>query len=326
MIYIEGHIDRMSHAIRPVPVDTINYNAPSSIKTFLDSRLLAPRKMFGQHFLINAGARAALIRALAIHEGAAVWEIGPGLGAMTRPLLDAGAVLTAFEIDRGFAALLRELFAREIDEKRFTLIEGDCLSSWKTAVCDPQQPLFLLGNLPYNIAGTLLGDFIENGRLFCRAAVTVQKETAVRISAPCGSRDYSSLSVLCSLFYTVKKITTMRGSFFYPPPNVDSAGILLEQKTGRPNVPPLLFPLTRALFASRRKTVYNNLKRFLAVSGTAVGIPDGTGAGEERLCALCEEALVRCGAAKNTRPEELEPGQFAGLAEFLTKVGAQGGR
>jgi 16S rRNA (adenine1518-N6/adenine1519-N6)-dimethyltransferase len=293
-------------------MEPINYNAPSSIKAFLHERSLSPRKMFGQHFLINQNARAALIRSLAIHEGDAVWEIGPGLGAMTRPLLDVGAVLTAFEIDRGYSASLRELFMQEMSEKRFTLIEGDCLSSWKTAVHDPNRPLFLLGNLPYNIAGALIGDFIENGRLFVRAAVTVQKETAARIGAGCGDTDYSSLSVLCALFYSVQKIVSMPGTFFYPPPKVDSTGLLFEQKKDAPKLPRLFFPLTRALFASRRKTVYNNLRRFLALSGAADGSPPGD-------AAFCEEALLACGAVKTMRPEEFSPSQFAGLAEFLAE-------
>jgi 16S rRNA (adenine1518-N6/adenine1519-N6)-dimethyltransferase len=238
---------------------------------------------------------------------------------MTKPLLDAGAVLTAFEIDRGYSVLLRELFRRETDEKRFTLIEGDCLSSWKTAVHDPNRPLFLLGNLPYNIAGALIGDFIENGCLFVRAAVTVQKETAARIGAERGEKDYSSLSVLCALFYSVQKIVSMPGTFFYPPPKVDSTGLLFEQKKDAPKLPRLFFPLTRALFASRRKTVYNNLRRFLALSGAADGFP----AGDDERAAFCEEALLACGAVKTMRPEELSPSQFAGLAEFLAERAAR---
>ncbi|MDR0784729.1 MAG: 16S rRNA (adenine(1518)-N(6)/adenine(1519)-N(6))-dimethyltransferase, partial [Treponema sp.] len=98
--------------------DSLNYNAPSAIKAFLDERGLSAQKRFGQHFLVNEGARAKLIEALDLHAGDAVWEIGPGLGAMTRLLLDRGARVTVFEIDRGFVGALHTLFAKEIAEER----------------------------------------------------------------------------------------------------------------------------------------------------------------------------------------------------------------
>ena len=335
----------------------MNYNSPSSIRAFLDAQGLAARKKFGQHFLINEGARVKLIEALDIHAGDAVWEIGPGLGAMTRLLLDRGARLTVFEIDRGFVGALNVLFAKEIAEKRLAVVAGDALKTWP--LCSAQAgetPLSLLGNLPYNIAGALLGDFIEKGRLFSRAAVTVQKEVAARIAARCGDKDYSSLAALFSLVYETRKICSMKGSFFYPPPNVDSTALCFYPKNGAgTDAPPLIFPLVRALFSRRRKTIYNNLCCFAAGNAAFRGqdiLSDALGGGDSgalrglspaegvaegarpergvgKICrdfpsfqsyvsSLCETALARCGIAKNERAENLTADDFRKIAEYLT--------
>jgi 16S rRNA (adenine1518-N6/adenine1519-N6)-dimethyltransferase len=302
--------------------DGLNYNSPSSIKAFLDARGLSAQKRFGQHFLINAAARAKLVKALDVHAGDAVWEIGPGLGAMTRLLLDRGARVTAFEIDRGFADVLHRIFAEEIAEEKLTIVVGDALKTWPCCSAQAgEAPLFLLGNLPYNIAGALLGDFIEKGRLFSRAAVTMQKEAAARITARSGDKDYSSLAVLFALVYETRTICSMKGGkgkFFYPSPNVDSTALCFYPKkdgTGgeRPNVPPIFFPLVRALFSRRRKTIYNNLCCFVAENGAAV-----YSGPHEGLAALCETALFRCGIAKNARAENLTADDFRKIAECLT--------
>jgi 16S rRNA (adenine1518-N6/adenine1519-N6)-dimethyltransferase len=301
--------------------DSLNYNSPSSIRAFLDMRGLAAQKRFGQHFLVNEGARAKLIEALDVHSGDSVWEIGPGLGAMTRLLLNRGARVTVFEIDRGFVEALRAIFAEEIAGERLTIVAGDALKTWPCCSAQAgETPLSLLGNLPYNIAGTLLGDFIEKGRLFSRAAITVQKEVAARITAHSGDKDYSSLAVLFALVYETRKICSMKGSFFYPPPNVDSAALCFFPKkdgTGeKTNVPPVFFPLVRALFSRRRKTVYNNLCRFAAENG--LGVEADAEDQDGHCAAFCETVLSRCGIAKNMRAENLAADDFRKIAERLT--------
>jgi 16S rRNA (adenine1518-N6/adenine1519-N6)-dimethyltransferase len=212
------------------------------------------RKKFGQNFLINPAIRQALVEALGCETGDEIWEIGPGLGAMTVLLLEKGLKTCTFEIDTGFISVLKKLFA---EEKNFTLVEGDVMKTWN----DSQRAQFLLGNLPYNIAAALLADLVEKGCLFKRIVVTVQKEVALRMAAAAGSPDYSSFSVLCASAYKVKPLMTIHPSSFYPQPNVDSMGVLLEQ---RETVPPpaVFYPLIRSLFASRRKTIKNNLMVF----------------------------------------------------------------
>jgi 16S rRNA (adenine1518-N6/adenine1519-N6)-dimethyltransferase len=154
------------------------------------------RKKYGQNFLIDSRVRNALVEALAPRAGEAVWEIGPGLGAMTSSLLERGARVTAFEIDPGFSGALEEFFGVN---PGFTLIRGDVLKTWPLAVPSP----LLLGNLPYNIGAVLLASFIEARRFFRRMVVTVQRETARRMLAGPGSGEYSSFSVLCRSVYRI---------------------------------------------------------------------------------------------------------------------------
>ena len=249
-------------------VYTVNYNSSSAIKAFLEQENLGMRKKFGQNFLINPETRKALADALGANIKDEVWEIGPGLGAMTSLLLERGFKVRAFEIDPGFIRILKQIFS---GDENFFLIEGDVMKTWQSQnTCKHSDTKkvkdcksFLLGNLPYNIAAAFLADMIEKERLFTRMVVTVQKEVALRMTASAGSGDYSSFSVLCACAYRVKPLMLIRPSSFYPQPNVDSMGVLLENKNVCPP-PRVFFPLVRSLFASRRKTIKNNLLSFIS--------------------------------------------------------------
>jgi 16S rRNA (adenine1518-N6/adenine1519-N6)-dimethyltransferase len=287
------------------------------------------RKRYGQNFLINGDARKRLLDALEIGPGEGVWEIGPGIGAMTAGLLERGAAVTAFEIDRGFSALLRERFQGAAG---FTLVEGDVLKTWPLAA--EQAPL-LLGNLPYNIGAALLADFIEGGRFFTRMVVTVQRETARRMSAPPGSADYSSFSVLCASAYTVKPLMVLKASSYYPAPRVESQGVRLDRLPGREGgeEPALFRPLVRRLFASRRKTLRNNLQDFVldilrkGEPGTSApqeaGAPEGLhlpgkiGYTQGMVQELAAAALDAAGIDPNTRAETVGVEAFRALAASL---------
>jgi len=284
----------------------INYNSAAALRAFLEAEGLGMRKKFGQNFLINPAVRQSLAQALEVESGGEVWEIGPGLGAMTALLLEKGARVTAFEIDSGFIGILKEVFT---DEKNFNLVEGDVMKTWKAQRAVPR----LLGNLPYNIAAAFLADLIEKGRLFTRMVVTVQKEVALRMAASAGSPDYSSFSLLCSSVYKIKPLMTIHSSSFYPRPNVDSMGVLLENKNSAP-YPETYYPLVRALFASRRKTVKNNLTGFLA-SSMGKFLPAEGGAQD-----LCGSLLRENGLAGSERAEALEPEVFLSLAKSIQNM------
>jgi len=286
-------------------IGTINYNSAAGLRAFLEEEGLGMRKKFGQNFLINPATRQALVETLGANNGDEVWEIGPGLGAMTALLLERGLAVRAFEIDAGFIRILKRVFA---EEESFNLVEGDVMKTWSGQKTAP----FLLGNLPYNVAAALLADLIEKGRLFSRIVVTVQKEIALRMAASAGSANYSSFSVLCASAYRVKPLMLIRPSSFYPQPNVDSMGVLLENKN--PSVYPAVFyPLVRSLFASRRKTIKNNLTGF--ISSRMGNLPAGASAQD-----VCAAILLENGLNGMERSENLEMEVFLSLAKSIDNV------
>jgi len=282
---------------------TPNYNSTAALRAFLDQHGLGMRKKFGQNFLLNPDVREALVRALNAQAGESVWEIGPGLGAMTALLLEQGLCVRAFEIDSGFARALREIFATNAG---FTLVEGDVLKTWQN---EPAAP-YLLGNLPYNIAATLLCDLIEQGRFFDRIVVTVQREVARRMAAVPGSADYSSFSVLCASAYRVKPLMVIKGASFYPKPNVDSQAVLLERRDDAARMRPACFyPLVRGLFASRRKTIKNNLIAFFASRGNGESV------------AMTAAAFEKSALDGSRRAEDLSLEDFEALAKTVEDMG-----
>ena len=252
-----------------------DYDSPSSLKNFLDQQGMAMQKKFGQNFLINGPARRRLIDALQVDDVTSVWEVGPGLGAMTDEILSRGARVTAFEIDRGFASCVHDFFKDYETQGKFTLVEGDVLKTWKSQA-EKQLPDRFFGNLPYNVAATIIADMISAGYRFPRSVVTVQKEVAQRMCATVGSKDYSSFSILCSWAYKVTPLMDLGGGSFWPRPNVDSRAVVMELREDFPRCqnPEHFMKLLRGLFASRRKTIKNNLTVFYSNGEQASAVLD----------------------------------------------------
>ena len=214
-------------------------------------------KKFGQNFLVGGGYRERIASLTGAIEGSHVWEIGPGLGAITSLLLSSGASVKAFEIDHGFCALLKgPAFG---DEKGFTLVEGDAL---KTLFCQPDRPDVICGNLPYNVGSVCIARLIEASLTPARMVFTLQKEVVERMCARPGDDDWSSFSILTQLDYENSLAFTIGRSNFYPSPNVDSAVVVMTRRE-RPLVEDAVrgtfLSLVRTLFAQRRKTIRNNL-------------------------------------------------------------------
>ena len=303
---------------------SINYDSPRELRAFLEGRGLGMRKKFGQNFLINPSARSKLLDALELKPGDKVWEIGPGLGAMTAGLLERCAQITAFEIDPAFALILKELFGME---PSFTLIEGDVLKTWpavQAALLNSQakdKNLFLFGNLPYNIAAALLADFIEKQRFFNRMVVTVQREVALRMAAGPGSVDYSSFSILCSSVYDVKLLHKISAASFFPAPRVDSQGVRFDLRADKKKIPLLFYPLVRNLFSSRRKTIRNSLSAFAASVIMERKYPGGTSLNVKE---TAMEALELAGISGDCRAETLGIDEFAALAASLEEIISHG--
>ncbi len=256
-----------------------DYNSPAELKQVLDIHGFSMQKKFGQNFLVNGDARKKIVDALDVKEGTTVWEIGPGLGAMTNEILERGAKLTAFEIDKGFIQLITQYFEKYSKDGKFELIEGDALKNWYKKFESDGIPDRFFGNLPYNIAATIIADTIEQNVRFERCVFTVQKEVALRMCAKPGSPDYSSFSVLCNWAYDLKPLMDLSGGNFWPKPNVDSRAIVLTKKEDFPccKNPKAFVKLQRGLFSSRRKTVRNNLTNYLSNSELALSYLEKAG-------------------------------------------------
>lgn len=291
-----------------------DYDSPIALKAFLDARGMAMQKKFGQNFMVNRAHRERLIDALGIEEGTSVWEIGPGLGAMTASLLDRGAKLTAFEIDRGFCVVLREIFA---DKPGFRLVEGDVLKKWEDIARLDGAPSRLFGNLPYNIAAAIVGDMISEGLRFDTIVITVQKEVALRMAAKPGTEDYSSFSVLCQWAYQVAPLMDLAAGSFWPRPNVTSRGIKMTKRPDWPRCssPETFMAILRALFSSRRKMIRNNFAAWLADKPEfAARDPEGT---------LVDTLLASAKVDPRARAETLCVDDFLRLSDEVAKEKAR---
>lgn len=280
-----------------------DYNSPLALKAFLDENGMAMQKKFGQNFLVNADARKKIIDSLDIDENSTVWEVGPGLGSMTDEILGRGAKLTAFEIDHGFARLVRLFFENYSEKGKFELVEGDVLKTWKKYSDENGVAQRFFGNLPYNVAATIIADTINEGVRFDKAVVTIQKEVAQRMTAKEGTENYSSFSVLCQWAYNVKNIVDLAGGNFWPVPNVASRAVLMTKREDFPRCqnPKLFMKMLRQLFSSRRKTVRNNM---LALAGSE----------------KTDQALEKAGIKGSVRAEDLSVDLLLKLSDALNEV------
>ncbi len=269
-----------------------SYDSPNAITNLLQERGFSMSKKFGQNFLISSSARKRIADAVLSKQGVRVWEVGPGIGALTVQLLNRSANVTAFEIDHGFCRILRnEAF---IGEPNFNLIEGDVLKTWEKVFHQQGTPDVICGNLPYNVGSVCIAKFLEKQCLPQLMVYTLQKEVADRLSASEGSKLWSSFTILANIDYKVRAVCSISSQSFYPPPNVDSSVVMMEKR-----VQPLVGPDERRtfltmvddVFAQRRKTLRNNL-----LSGKTVNL-----LGKENLL----ERLELSGIPNNERAEQL---------------------
>ena len=280
-----------------------DYNSPIALKNFMDENNMAMQKKFGQNFLVNADVRKKLIDVLDVKPGMKVWEVGPGLGSMTSGLLERGVNLTVFEIDHGFARLLTQFFEEYANSGNFSLVEGDVLKTWPKFAKENDIPERFFGNLPYNVAATIIADTITKGFRFDKAVFTIQKEVGQRMNAKPGTEDYSSFSVLCQWAYDVKPVMDLAGGNFWPVPNVASRAVLMTKKEDFPKCenPELFRKMVRQIFALRRKTLRNNLSRFVKAE-------------------ICDEALKIAGIEPSIRAENLSVEDLLKLSDALNSV------
>jgi 16S rRNA (adenine1518-N6/adenine1519-N6)-dimethyltransferase len=216
------------------------------------------RKRFGQHFLVDDGVIAAIVRAIDPRPGEALVEIGPGLGAMTQPLLERSGALTVIELDRDLAARLRRRPGLEV-------VEADVLTVDFAALADRLgRPLRVVGNLPYNISTPILFHLLDAVARVDDQHFMLQKEVVQRMSAGPGSKDFGRLSVMLQWRYEIETVLDVPPEAFDPPPRVDSAVVRMTPLRTPPALDVArLSELVTVAFSQRRKLLRHTLGRWL---------------------------------------------------------------
>ncbi|HEU5281557.1 MAG TPA: 16S rRNA (adenine(1518)-N(6)/adenine(1519)-N(6))-dimethyltransferase RsmA [Gammaproteobacteria bacterium] len=219
-----------------------------------------PRKRFGQHFLCDQSVIHRIVHAIAPSRGEHLIEIGPGQGAMTLPLMKQMHEMEVIELDRD---LIDELSSRVQPFGRLQVHNQDVLTFDFTAARSDDRLLRVVGNLPYNISTPLIFHLLDHAAVIKDMVFMLQKEVADRLAAAPGSHAYGRLSVMVQYHCEATHLFDVAPSAFYPPPKVQSSIIRLRPYAKRPcvaNDEKHFETLVKAAFATRRKTLRNNLK------------------------------------------------------------------
>ncbi|HEX2530256.1 MAG TPA: 16S rRNA (adenine(1518)-N(6)/adenine(1519)-N(6))-dimethyltransferase RsmA [Burkholderiaceae bacterium] len=251
-----------------------------------------PRKRFGQNFLVDDGVLHDIIRIIDPRPDDTMVEIGPGLAAMTRHLLESLEQLHVVELDRDLVARLRKHF----DPTRLIVHEGDALQfNFASIPISPGRKLRIVGNLPYNISSPLLFHLAQMAPQVQDQHFMLQKEVVERMVAEPGSKAYGRLSVMLQWRYYMELMRIVPPTAFDPPPQVDSAIVRMI-----PIAQPLpcdqgsLEKVVAKAFSQRRKVIRN------CVAGM-----------------FSERDLVEVGIDPQVRPEAVPLEQFVALANRL---------
>lgn len=241
------------------------------------------RKRFGQHFLHDPGVLKRIVEAIAPASGDAIVEIGPGEGALTRPLLARVPHLTAIEIDRDLAARLTAEFPGD----RLTVISADALG-YDFSVFP--AGVRIVGNLPYNISTPILFHLARYAGRVRDMHFMLQLEVVQRMVAKHSTPDYGRLSVMLQTRFKMQKLFNVAPGAFRPPPKVDSAVVRLIPIAEKPDWDQaVLEKIVRQAFSARRKTLRNALP-------------------------LAPRDYEELGIDPKLRPENLSPGDYVRIA------------
>ena len=252
------------------------------------------RKRFGQNFLHDQRVIAKIVRSVNPRSGDNIVEIGPGLAALTSPLIGECDALTVVELDRDLAAGLP---GRVPHPERLTIVETDALKYDFTELFQEGRPLRVVGNLPYNISTPLLFHLFEYADEIDTMHFMLQKEVVERMTASHGSKDYGRLSVMTQFYCKALPVVQVGPGAFKPAPKVDSAVVRLLpfNKAERAAVDPaILNRVCLEAFNQRRKTLRNCFSNFATA-----------------------EQLQALGIDPSLRPEQLAVADFIHVAQWL---------
>ncbi len=261
------------------------------------------KKHLGQHFLTDEDVAKNISDSLIGTNYDNVLEIGPGMGVLTKYLLEKKPKLTVMELDYDSVAYLKESFPLEhiklnTSKEKFSIIEGDFLKQDINKVFNNEQ-FAIIGNFPYNISTQIVFKAIENREFVPEFAGMFQKEVAKRIAEKEGSKVYGIMSVLTQAFYDVEYLFTVPPTVFNPPPKVDSGVIRLTRKEN------YTLPVDEKLFFRVVKMSFNQRRKMLRGSLKAMNISD----------TLREDPIF------TKRPEQLSVQEFINLTEKIANDG-----
>ncbi len=258
---------------------------------------LAPRRAFGQNFVVDPNTVRRIARLAGVGPDDHVVEIGAGLGSLTLALADTGAEVVAVEVDDGLVEVLRDVVGGRANVR---VVHADARQLDWDATLGP-GPWTLVANLPYNIATPLVADLLDGVPAVTRMLVMVQREVAERWCARPRTPAYGAVSVKVAYWATARIVGDVPPTVFLPRPNVDSALVMIERRP-EPAVTDadrsLLFELVRQGFGQRRKMLRRSL------SGR-----------------VTSDDLQAAGVAPESRPEELDVEAWGRLAAAVRAGG-----
>lgn len=267
---------------------------------------IRPTKTLGQNFVNDPGTVRKIVRNAGVQAGEQVLEIGPGLGSLTLALLEAGAQVSAVEIDPPLAQALPTTAQARFPEAKLQVFTADALTITGPESIDGAAPTRLVANLPYNVAVPIVLTVLEKLPSIQTVLVMVQAEVADRLAATPGNKIYGVPSAKVAWYASARRTLTIGRNVFYPVPNVDSALVKIERRP-HPDTAATreqVFAVIDAAFAQRRKTLRQALAGLAGSAGAA------------------QEALERAGVSPTARGETLDIDQFAAVAQQLNAVSA----
>lgn len=259
--------------------------------------VLPAKKRFGQHFLHQGPVISRIVAAICPQPTDQMLEIGPGLGALTQPLLAHLQELTVIELDKDLIPLLE---AQCASLGRVTIYSADVLRFDFHLLGVPEKTWRIVGNLPYNISTPLLFRLLEYRQGIVDMHFMLQKEVVDRIVARPGDSDYGRLSVMIQYHCQVKKLFTVKPGAFQPPPKVDSAIVRLVPYQTLPVVAKdlkLFTEIVRTAFSQRRKMLRNTLSSYLSAT-----------------------QLLDLGIDPAERPEQLTVEDYVRISNYFTTI------
>lgn len=267
---------------------------------------IRPTKTLGQNFVNDPGTVRKIVRNAGVQAGEQVLEIGPGLGSLTLALLEAGAQVSAVEIDPPLAQALPTTAQARFPEAKLQVFTADALTITGPESIDGATPTRLVANLPYNVAVPIVLTVLEKLPSIQTVLVMVQAEVADRLAATPGNKIYGVPSAKVAWYASARRTLTIGRNVFYPVPNVDSALVKIERRP-HPDTAATreqVFAVIDAAFAQRRKTLRQALAGLAGSAGAA------------------QEALARAGVSPTARGETLDIDQFAAVAQQLNAASA----